>query len=109
MSRIENTINIYQELKKYRYQVNIEDGTSFSFKFLSEHYHHLAGFQHLTDFPYICNPPTGRRKFFSIVKKGEIGDDLVMSSSKYYEMKERIENFDKLLTIMKPGDSRVIV
>ena len=51
MEEIKNTIDVFERLRKYQYKITVENGMVIQLRFERERYHHLAGFQHLTDLP----------------------------------------------------------
>ena len=108
MEEIQNTIDIFGRLKKYQYKITIENGMEIVLRFERERYHHLAGFQHLTDLPDIANP-ISKHKFYNDLRLGKISADKIKKSERYSEIQERITFFDKLEEIMTPGEGRIIV
>ena len=108
MGEIEKSITIFEALRQHRYKITIETGTSFLLKFSPEHYHHLAGFQHLDDLPNISNPYL-KDKFYRAVKKGTISEASITASIKYSTIRERIQSFHKLQEILHSGECKIIV
>ena len=64
MVDLTKTIQVYETLSKNKYQIIIEDGTVINLRFKKENYHHLAGFQHLTDFRDIFQSAAGQEMLF---------------------------------------------
>ena len=56
MEEIKNTIDVFERLRKYQYKITVENGMEILLRFERERYHHLAGFQHLTDLPDVADP-----------------------------------------------------
>ncbi len=108
MNEIENTIAVYENLRKFQYRITIENGMQLTLRFSREHYHHLAGFQHLTDMPDVAQPRR-RGEFYTQLRKGNISAERIMRSAKYSVIRERIESFHVLAQIMAAGDGRIIV
>ncbi|GEM_PF-2078221 len=108
MKAIGRTIEIFEYLRKKKFVISIEDGTQIYLSFFPEHYHHLVGYQHLTDLSDICNPQN-KQKFYNDVKKHRISNEYVESSVKYSEIEERVESFDSILDILSPGEGKIIV
>ena len=108
MDEIKNTIDIFDRLRKYQYKITIENGMEIVLKFNRECYHHLAGFQHLTDLPDIAKP-VSKHKFYNDLRLGRISVEKIKKSELYREIQERITYFDKLEEIMMPGEGRIIV
>ena len=74
MQEIQNSIEVFDRLRKYSYKITIENGMEILLRFSREHYHHLAGFQHLTDMETISNPAS-KQKFFGDMKKERINPE----------------------------------
>ena len=108
MDEIKNTIDIFDRLRKYQYKIAIENGMEIVLKFNRECYHHLAGFQHLTDLPDIAKP-TSKHKFYNDLRLGKISTEKIKRSALYGSIRERIEFFDKIEEIMTPGEGKIIV
>ena len=109
MESIEETIQIYELLRKNVYRITIEDGTVFEFKFLPENYHHLAGYQHLTDQDIRISDPISARLFYSQIKNKVIKEDTIKQSPLYCEIAERIDFFGYIPEILAVEDGQVIV
>ncbi|MBQ8880742.1 MAG: hypothetical protein IJ030_01015 [Oscillospiraceae bacterium] len=56
MEEIQKSIRVFENLRKYLYRITIENGMEIVLRFEPERYHHLAGFQHITDLTDIANP-----------------------------------------------------
>lgn len=108
MGEIEKTIEVFERLRQHKYKISIETGDVFILKFSPEHYHHLAGFQHLDDLTHISAPHL-KDKFYRDVKKGTISEETIIASKKYPEIAERIQSFDKLEDILCSGECKIIV
>ena len=63
MEEIRSTIDTFDRLRKYQYKITIENGMEIILRLERERYHHLAGFQHLTDLPDIARPRS-KQEFF---------------------------------------------
>ena len=109
MVDLTKTIQVYETLSKNKYQIIIEDGTVINLRFKKENYHHLAGFQHLTDFRDISNPRQGKKRFFDDVKEQRIKTEKVQRSAKYSIIENRLRYFDRIGQIMVPGQQKIIV
>ena len=109
MGIIRNSQSVYENLRKYNFHITIENGMEYDLKFKREQYHHLAGFQHLTDLPDIANPKTGMQQFYSKLKSGKISEQHIESSTMFCKIKERIASFDAINTILSASDAKVIV
>lgn len=108
MEEIQSTIDIFEKLKKFQYKITIENGMKLILRFESKQYHHLAGFQHLTDLPDIANP-VSKHKFYNDLRLGKISTDKIKKSERYNEIQERITFFNKLEEITASGEGRIIV
>ena len=108
MEEIKNTIDVFERLRKYQYKITVENGMVIQLRFERERYHHLAGFQHLTDLPDIANPMS-KHKFYNDLRREKISEEKIKKSELYSEIQERITFFDKLEEIMSPGEGRIIV
>lgn len=108
MEEIKNTIDVFDRLRKYQYKITVENGMEILLRFERERYHHLAGFQHLTDLPDIAEP-ISKHKFFNDLRRGKISEDKIKKSELYGEIQERITFFDRIEEIMASGEGRIIV
>lgn len=108
MQEIQNSIEIFDRLRKYAYKITIENGMEILLRFSREHYHHLAGFQHLTDMETISNP-VSKQKFFGDLKKERINPEQIQRSCQYHLIHQRIASFDVLEQILSPGSGKIIV
>lgn len=108
MAEIKKSIEVYESLRSFRYQISIENGTMFSLRLDREAYHHLAGLQHLTDMQDIANPKL-RHKIYNDIKLGKIPESKIMSSAKYAEISERIQSFPVMEEILSAGEGKIIV
>lgn len=109
MGKILESVEIFDQLRKQEYQITIENGIVFSLRFRREQYHHLAGFQHLTDLPDIANPKNGSHKFYRDIMTGKIKEQKIESSVNYDQIAERIAAFRKLGEILESGEGKIIV
>lgn len=109
MDYIQHTISAFERLRKGKYRITIEDGTVIELRFKSENYHHLAGFQHLTDFPDLSDPRQGKKRFYLDVRDGKIAWERIRKSEKYPVIAQRISNFPEIEQIMSTGVQKIIV
>ena len=72
---------VFERLRKPACCINVENGVEILLRFSREHYHHLAGFQHLTDLPDIASPANGRQKFYNDIRKGNIPEERIWSQN----------------------------
>ena len=108
MEDIQKSIVIFETLRKYRYKITIENGTEITLRFGREHYHHLAGFQHLTDMPDISSP-VSKHKFYNDLRSGKLSLDRIKKSIRYMDIQERIASFEIIEGILSPGAGKIIV
>ena len=108
MEEIQKSIRVFENLRKYLYRITIENGMEIVLRFEPERYHHLAGFQHITDLTDIANP-ISKHKFYNDLRLGKIPADKIKKSEMYGDIWERIAFLDKLEEIMTPGEGRIIV
>ena len=108
MGTIKDTIEVYERLRKYRYKITIQTGVTFEVRFSREHYHHLIGFQHLTDIQDI-EKPNIKQKFYNDLRKGKVSEKRIKSSAKYATIEERINSFAVLEMLLEPGEGKIIV
>ena len=87
----------------------MEDGTVINLRFKKENYHHLAGFQHLTDFRDISNPRQGKKQFYLDIKEQRIKWEKIRKSAKFDLIEKRLRYFDRIADIMVPGQQKIIV
>lgn len=109
METIEETIRVYELLRKNKYRILIEDGTEFEFRFLPANYHHLAGYQHLTDLDISISDPINAGLFYSQIKNKVIKEEAIKHSSLYGQIVERIESFGYIPEILSGEEGQVIV
>lgn len=108
MSILKDVVDVYERLRKYQFTIKIENGTILSLNFLPEHFHHLCGFQHLTDLSNIYMPGN-KRLFYSKVKNGTIDDRHIIKSTKYHSIKDRLQFFQNIEYILCSGETKIIV
>lgn len=108
MGKIKESVKIFERLRSHKYKITIEDGSEFILTFSAKHYHHLIGFQHLTDLPDISRPPSTTR-FYLMLKKGKVSESYISSSTHINKINDRINTFEQLEDIVCPGVSRIIV
>lgn len=108
MTAIENTIAVYERVRRRRYKITIEDGTQFILCFSTDNYHHLVGFQHLTDVANVYNPYS-KHRFYRSLKNHGIAESQILSSVHFNEIEERIRYFDFIEKIVSAGECRAIV
>ena len=109
MGKIKDSILLYEDIRKYKYNISIENGMKIVLKFGRDNYHHLAGYQHLDDLPDISRPPQGPQKFYTELKKNRIKESYIESSERYYSIEERISAFSFLKEILDEGSGKIIV
>lgn len=108
MGEIQKSIEIYESLRSYQYRIVIEDGTELLLKLDRQAYHHLAGLQHLTDIPYVSDPPL-KDRLYNDIRSGKITESQITASEKYAEIAERIHSFSMLKDILSEGRGKIIV
>lgn len=109
MDRIEATIAVYERLRKHKYRITVENGDVIDLAFLRENYHHLAGYQHLSDMPIIQSPPGGTDAFYGRVKNGHITEKALSKSAKYNLIEKRLSTFFELENILSAGKQKIII
>lgn len=109
MDQLERTIAAYERLRRGKYRITIENGVVVELRFKQENYHHLAGFQHLTDFPDLACPKQGKKRFYLDARDGKIRWERVCRSAKYPVVAQRIEHFPVIEQIMSEGSQKIIV
>ena len=97
MSLILNCANKFQKYVGYNYTFILDCEISIDVMFASQHFHHLAGLQHLTDIAQLNikqnnNTATG---IFKDIKRGKIKQSLIESSSFYSKIYDRLSYFTK--------------
>lgn len=108
MNELDRSIEIFDRLRKFTYKITIDNGMEIMLRFSREHYHHLGGFQHLTDLKTVSNP-VSRQKFFNDVKKRKITREHLEKSYQYPLVQERIASFEILEQILSSGSGKIIV
>lgn len=108
MDILQETVAVYERLRKKRYRIIVETGEDFTFTFQPANYHHLAGFQHLTDFQNISSPKS-KDRFYGSVKRQQLQTEYIQRSSSYHEIEERLHTFGYLEDILAEGEGKIIV
>ena len=108
MDVLQETIAVYERLRKKRYRIIIDTGEEITFSFQPTNYHHLAGFQHLTDFQSISSPQS-KDLFYRLVKRQQVQTEYIQKSSCFHEIAERLNTFNCLEDILAEGDEKIIV
>lgn len=109
MDQIKKAIEIYEELRKCKYHIKIENGIEFDLLFGKQNFHHLIGLQHLVDKPRIAEPLEPQKKFYNNLAGSEELQKEIYSSHKYDSISERVENFHRLVNILQAGEAKIIV
>lgn len=115
MGEIQKSIDVYHRLMQKKYRIKIDDSsnpaknTIFTFEFLPENYHHLAGLHYLTDLPRVSNPQVRKDRFFRQLARGTISESLIMSSIFYHKIAPRIATFGTIEEILASGTGKIIV
>ena len=100
--------NEYKTVVGYTMRYEFVDGGEVSYTFKKKNFPHLMGLQKLIDIPIIndFNDPSKQKIsagfLISRIKKGRfLNENIVRSSSHFYEIQERFDNFsrDNLLTV----------
>lgn len=107
MDMILESVEIYDRLMQNKYRIDIENGDSLFLVFRSSNYHHLAGFQHLTDQPYISKLEPGR--FYRALKSKQIPEHDLVKSTYFETVRSRLQEFSRLEKILTPGDKKLII
>lgn len=108
MEEIQNSILVFERLRQHIYQISIENGQVLLLRFSREHYHHLMGFQHLTDLESVSKP-VSKQKFYGDVSRGKLRPEKMQKSVQYSIIRERIISFHMLEEILSEGDGKIIV
>ena len=108
MDILQETVAVYERLRKKRYRIIVDTGEDFTFTFQPANYHHLAGFQHLTDFQNISSPKS-KDRFYGSVKRQQLQTEYIQRSSSYHEIEERLHTFGCLEDILAEGEEKIIV
>lgn len=109
MGQIENTISVYERLRRKKYKITIENGMEIILEFDKKFYHHLAGFHYLTDLAGIADPVHGKARFYQRLKNGRIPERDILRSERFGHIAERIAHFDCLEEILAEGKGKIIV
>lgn len=109
MGYLEQSVEIYERLRRKTFRITIENEMVFLLRFLPEYYHHLAGFQHLSDFSDLFRPGNGASGFYQNVKKGRIPEEKLYRSVHFHEMEARLQYFAKIEEILCSGQTKIIV
>lgn len=109
MGKIQKAISVYEKVRKNKYTITVEDGTIITLNFGRENFHHLLGFQHLTDKPALSYQVKNTKAFYNGLRRGYIAESEIESSEKYADIADRVEYFHELLDILSAGDAKIIV
>ena len=89
MEEIQNSILVFERLRQHIYQISIENGQVLLLRFSREHYHHLMGFQHLTDLESVSKP-VSKQKFYGDVSRGKLRPEKMQKSVSFFVRKQHI-------------------
>ena len=109
MGNIEKSLEVYERLRTHKYKITVENGISFVLEFKKKRYHHLAGFQHLKDKPHLSTLVADKTAFYNALSRKTITEQEVVSSQKFFLIKERFDFFEQLVSIMDAGEGRIII
>ena len=109
MGQIDDTIAVYERLCKKRYKVTIENGVMFHLVFEQSRYHHLVGYQHLTDITDVSDPMYGKARFYRLLNNGKIPVENITKSVHFSYIAERIQFFTYIEEIVGASDCKIIV
>lgn len=109
MGSIEKSVEVYERLRTHKYKITVENGISFVLEFKKKRYHHLAGFQHLKDKPHLSTLVRDKAAFYNALSKKGFTEQEIMSSQKFSLIKERLDFFEELVSIMDAGEGRIII
>lgn len=115
MGAIQDTIAVYKRLMGKRYKIEICDkerpdkNTTFSFEFFPEYYHHLAGFQHLTDLQAISNPKETKKRFYRKLERRDIKEETIQSSAMYNQISDRIDGFSNIEKMLTAEECKIVI
>lgn len=108
MGWINDSIQVYEELRQHTFTIVAESGLTFSFNFLPENYHHLVGFQHLADIAGIAEPRFGSRRFYRFAKNGKINEDAVAASAFFDRIEARLKSFSEIKSILYHSNEIIV-
>ncbi len=108
MGLIADSIHIYEELRQHSFTIKAEGGMVFSFSFLPENYHHLAGFQHLADVAGIAEPRFGSGRFYRLAKSGKINEAVVTNSVFFARIEDRLKTFAEIKNILYHSNEMIV-
>lgn len=109
MGQIENTILVYERLSKQKYKITIENGVEFVLTFDKSRYHHLVGYQHLTDMTSIADPPYGKDRFYRQLRNHKIKESNITKSALFKHIAERVEFFGYIEDIVSESNCKIII
>lgn len=105
---IKKSVMVFEHLRTKRYRITVENGISFILLFRPDHYHHLAGFQHLKDMTTI-SAPNSKARFYRSLKNDQLDIAPISSSVHYNVIRQRIQHFDILNEILDEGEGKLII
>ena len=108
MDILQQTIAVYERMRKKAYRITIDNGEEILLRFLPSNYHHLAGFQHLADLGSLSNPKS-KDLFYGEIRRGKVQCEKVQRSACFHEISERLTSFGVLEEILAEGDAKIIV
>lgn len=110
MKEIEASISVYERLRAKQYRITISElGKSFLLCFKPKHYHHLIGFQHLTDLPDIASCPKGTSHFYRLLKNKTYREDAIRESTHFSDIHERITSFSRVERLLTASKAKIII
>ena len=109
LSTIAECINIYSEIKKYKYIFTLDNNEVISVRFASKHFHHLVGLHKLTDIPQVQVKPnvSNTSSIFRQLKNKKINEQSLKKSIFYNKITDRIAYFDTIPSLLR--DCKFIV
>ncbi len=109
MGRIDDTIAVYERLCKKKFKISVENGIVFYLVFERSRYHHLVGYQHLTDIVDISAPIYSKARFYRRLKNRKITEEDITKSAHFDYIAERIQFFAYIEEIVGASDCKIIV
>lgn len=110
MKEIEMAVSLYERLRKKQYQITIPAlDAVFCLKLVPAHFHHLLGFQHLTDLPDIAFCPRGADRFYRLLRNGAYSEEAFQKSVHFPFIEERVASFFRLERLLSASDAKIII
>ena len=107
MDNILECANMYKTLLEKEYVFTLENDIKFSIYFSTSNFYHLLGLEKLIDVIQFNGKKPNQ--IYKQILNGKISNAIVERSKYYHKIRTRIENFEKILDLLKFKKSNKII